>query len=129
MIRQAASSDDIDSARVLFREYASALGIDLCFQNFEQELRDLPGAYAPPSGALLLARAGEEAVGCVALRRLDAARCDMKRLYVRRALHRGPRPRRAVSREGAGGALAVHSAAAAAACGFRKRSNQAIQRS
>jgi putative acetyltransferase len=75
----------VAQARVLFREYADAMpGIDLCFQNFETELHELPGAYAPPRGRLLLAFADEELAGCVALRPRDAETCEMKRLYVRR---------------------------------------------
>ena len=81
-IVQAESPADIDQARQLFLEYAGSLGVDLCFQNFEQELRFLPGDYAPPGGRLLLARADGELAGCVALRKIDPAVCEMKRLYV-----------------------------------------------
>ena len=75
----------VEQARALFEEYADATGVDLCFQNFGQELAALPGDYAPPSGRLIVAYEGEEAAGCVALRKVDAAVCEMKRLYVRPA--------------------------------------------
>ncbi len=84
-IVRATSAAQIEQARALFTEYAAQLGIDLCFQNFTQELATLPGDYAAPTGCLLLAMddAAESAIGCVALRRLDAEACEMKRLYVR----------------------------------------------
>lgn len=75
----------LEMARRLFAEYASSLDVDLAFQDFERELRELPRDYAPPAGCLLLALDGEEAAGCVALRELGGAMCEMKRLYVRPA--------------------------------------------
>jgi len=79
-----ATLDDIDTVVELFREYAAGLDIDLGYQDFEEELESLPGAYAPPKGALLLAEIDAKPVGCVAVRGLHATNfCEMKRLYVR----------------------------------------------
>ena len=82
-LTQASSKSDIEHARTLFQEYEASLGISLCFQNFEQELANLPGDYAPPRGRLLLAQEFEQVMGCVALRPLAPLTCEMKRLFVR----------------------------------------------
>lgn len=83
-IAPAATPGDLAAVADLFRAYAASLDVDLAYQGFEQELLGLPGKYAPPLGALLLARSREDAaIGCVALRPMeDPARCEMKRLYV-----------------------------------------------
>ncbi len=83
LLAPAETPADLDCVRELFTEYQHWLGIDLCFQGFEAELRALPGDYAPPGGCLLLARAGDEAVGVVGMRPLDGQACEMKRLWVR----------------------------------------------
>ncbi len=82
----AARDGDIDDVRELMREYAAGLDFPLDFQGFDQEVAGLPGAYAGPRGALLVARDSDRrAAGCVALRPLDGPVCEMKRLYVRPA--------------------------------------------
>ena len=73
----------IADTRQLFREYSAWLEIDLCFQNFEQELAQLPGDYEEPEGRLLLAFHEAKLAGCIALRKLDESTCEMKRLFVR----------------------------------------------
>ncbi|MEO8143311.1 MAG: GNAT family N-acetyltransferase [Betaproteobacteria bacterium] len=82
-IAPASSARDIADVRMLCREYAGLVAEALCFQNFDQELDALPGEYAPPGGALLIARDAGAAAGCVALRRIDAGTGEMKRMYVR----------------------------------------------
>lgn len=80
---QAHTNAAVQQARQLFREYAGWLQIDLCFQNFEKELANLPGDYAPPDGRLLLAYEDNELAGCIALRKIDQDICEMKRLFLR----------------------------------------------
>jgi putative acetyltransferase len=86
------SPEDLAATREIFREYADGLGVDLCFQNFEAELIELPGEYAAPRGALILARIEGQIAGCCALRPLDSVdypnAAELKRLYVRKAFRR-----------------------------------------
>jgi putative acetyltransferase len=82
-IAQAQSGENLATARRLIEEYAATLGVDLSFQDFARELRELPGDYAPPRGRLLLAFDRAAAAGCGALRPLEGDTCEMKRLYVR----------------------------------------------
>lgn len=82
-IVQAETTEQFEAARVLFREYEAWLELDLCFQGFEAELRDLPGKYTQPEGRLLLAYSDGVLAGCIALRKLDGRICEMKRLFVR----------------------------------------------
>ena len=82
-IREASPERDVDTVRALFLEYGKSLGFDLCFQDFDRELEDLPGEYASPRGRILLSEEEGETTGCVALRGLEGGTCEMKRLYVR----------------------------------------------
>ena len=107
-ILQAHTVRDIEAARALFREYEQFLNVDLCFQDFAQELATLPGRYAPPRGRLLLALEGTQAAGCIAFRSLDDGVCEMKRLFVRPA-YRG---------QGLGRLLALQAVNEASALGY-----------
>lgn len=80
-----ASAGQMQQVRELFREYQASLEVDLCFQNFADELARLPGAYAPPSGRLLLCTVDGAPQGCVALQAIGVDDCEMKRLYTRPA--------------------------------------------
>jgi len=82
-IRPAEFPHHLDIVRGLFRDYVSALGVSLDFQDFDAELAGLPGDYAPPRGRLLLAWQSQEPIGCVALRPLGQGICEMKRLYLK----------------------------------------------
>ena len=82
-IIQARTGKNLDLAKMLFREYAASLSFDLDFQDFEEELANLPNGYAWPEGCLLIATYPRQAAGCVALRKVSASVCEMKRLYVR----------------------------------------------
>ena len=80
---QVESNEQVHQARRLFEEYAAWLGFNLCFQNFDKELAELPGDYAPPNGCLFLAVENDQVAGCVALRKIAEGTGEMKRLYVR----------------------------------------------
>lgn len=86
------SPAELDAVRQIFQDYAQSLSVDLCFQDFESELLNLPGDYAMPRGTLLLAMVDGEVAGCCALRPLDnvdyANAAEMKRLFVRKAFRR-----------------------------------------
>jgi carbonic anhydrase len=85
------SADDaaaLDNVRQFFRNYAAWLGVDLCFQNFEEEMASLPGAYSAPEGRLFYAERNGQPAGCVGLRPFSAGLAEMKRLYVE-PRHRG----------------------------------------
>lgn len=82
-IVQAETTEQIEQSRILFREYEAWFGLNLCFQNFDEEVANLPGKYALPEGRLFLAFAGEKLAGCIAMRKLETDVCEMKRLFVR----------------------------------------------
>jgi len=106
----ASGPDDMARVRDLFLEYQAWLGLDLCFQGFEEELASLPGRYQPPGGGLWFAKCGQEIAGVVGLRPLDDdGRCELKRLWVRPGHRRAALGRR----------LTETAIAAARAAGYR----------
>lgn len=82
-ITHAMTMDDLMTVRTMLSEYQAQLGVDLAYQDFETEVRDLPGAYAAPCGRLLLATHEGQPVGMVAFRDAGGGRAEMKRLFVR----------------------------------------------
>lgn len=82
-IMTASNAEQFEQARLLFREYAEWLGVDLSFQNFNEELANLETIYFSPEGSLLLAFYDKQIAGCVAVRKLEADVCEMKRLFVK----------------------------------------------
>jgi putative acetyltransferase len=104
-IHKVTQGSEVEQVRTLVLEYAGSLGVSLCFQDFEREMREFPGEYTPPQGSLLLATSEEEPAGCVGLRPLEPGVCEMKRLYVRpkyRGLGLGQQLARAVISEARG---------------------------
>jgi putative acetyltransferase len=107
---RAETAQDVGRARELFLEYAESLGFSLCFQNFDREVAELPGAYGAPEGRLLLVADDQSLAGCGGLRKIGEGICEMKRLYVRPAF-RG---------KGIGRALAVRLIEEARAIGYER---------
>jgi len=109
-IVQAQSEAEYTAGRALFEDYARFLGVDLGFQGFTSEVRQLPSIYGPPGGCLLLARRNAAFIGCVGVRRWSAGSCEMKRLYVQQVA-RGT---------GTGAALVLAAIERARAMGYRR---------
>jgi carbonic anhydrase len=108
----AADSEAIEQVRQYFRNYAAWLGVDLSYQNFDQEMASLPGAYSAPEGRLFFAEVDGRPAGCVGVRALSGSEgvCEMKRLYVT------PEERG----HGVGAELALAAIKAAKEIGYRK---------
>jgi putative acetyltransferase len=82
-IDQVETKEALMESKTLLVEYMDTIRNEVCFQNFDQELANLPGDYTPPDGRLLIARIDGSIAGCIALRKLEEGTCEMKRLYVR----------------------------------------------
>lgn len=84
----AKTKSDYKVAAQLFKEYATGLGIDLCFQHFEEELSSLSNIYAPPYGGIILYKNEGNFIGCVGIRKLSPIICELKRMYVQPSFHK-----------------------------------------
>jgi len=73
---------EYEAAQLLFNEYAQWLNIDLCFQNFDEELQQLSIMYAATSGGIVLCKKGNDFIGCSAIRKIDTTSCELKRMWV-----------------------------------------------
>ena len=80
---RAETDEHLEIIKEMFMEYARSLGFNIGFQDFEEEIAAMPGHYGPPDGCILLAFYDDKPAGCVVLRKLEEAICEMKRLYVR----------------------------------------------
>lgn len=71
------------AARALFAEYAKIPGFAEAYAgSYADELQNLRRDYTPPDGRLYLVFTGGQPAGCIAMRRFDEGRCEMKRLFV-----------------------------------------------
>ena len=78
-----AAYNDLENIKLLFNEYTTMLGVNLAFQGYDEEIKNLPGKYALPYGRLYIAYYNNKAAGCIALRKFENDGCEMKRLFVR----------------------------------------------
>ena len=78
-----AAYNDLENIKLLFNEYTTMLGVNLAFQGYDEEIKNLPGKYALPYGRLYIAYYDNKAAGCIALRKFENDGCEMKRLFVR----------------------------------------------
>lgn len=78
----AKTKEDYETVKLLFREYAAMINIDLAFQKFDDELSDISKMYAPPSGGIILCKVDEKFAGCIAIRKIGDSICELKRMYV-----------------------------------------------
>lgn len=78
-----AAYNDLENIKLLFNEYTTMLGVNLTFQGYDEEIKNLPGKYALPYGRLYIAYYNNKAAGCIALRKFENDGCEMKRLFVR----------------------------------------------
>ena len=105
----AESIEDYSAAAQLFTAYAAWLNIDLGFQHFEEELKELKKMYAPPSGGIILCKENHDHIACVAIRKIDDNTAELKRMFVQQAHQR----------KGIGEELMKRSIKMATQCGYK----------